>query len=610
MSYFFSGYRADTKTINNIKASYLEIVPNEIKKDIQCITGATSFLTTYGSDKVISDIILQDEKTRSWLAILGTPLIKITTENEKLAFINRLFSNPKSTLDADLDGCFVVLGHDASRDTFYVITDYDNTIPLYYAETANGVYFSSHELPLARALQPEIDPLGFSLTIQLKLTWGTTTRFKGIQKLLPCQIVTFNGIGRRNSERYWSPLYETQWPSNFNGVIDKWLILLKDSVQAFYDCAKNKTFICDFTAGEDSRLLLSQCHSIGIPFYAMVDGLDSDVDVLVAREAAQKVGFDLVVRPKPLITEGQLLENAISISLMNDAYEDYFQSCTAYAVNLANPPKNYEYVKLCGAPGGEVFRGSYYLRGKAFFPSRRNHFDHRFFTRMKYLLDYNPRLMSYPNEECKKTIFSLVEEALQDVTEFPVGIKIDHLLRVFQACNTGLIYKNPRYLPFATKHMTRSIYNIPPDFKRGGRLTKACTEILYPELAFIKTQKGVPTVRKTLLRTFLFMPEYLNTAKSIIRGASGRLYKFTETNKAALQWSKHATAIMTLFNNPPYKNWFSSSKSMITGHLYKKDVVDALLAEAKSGSSKQLATLGRIINQELACRWVYRENRP
>ena len=74
----------------------------------------------------------------------------------------------------------------------------------------------------------------------------------------------------------------------------------------------------------------------------------------------------------------------------------------------------------------------------------------------------------------------------------------------------GLKYKNPLYLPFATNQMTRSIYCLSPRYKRGGKLTKACTEILFPELAFIKTQNGVPTIRKTMLRLPLFMPEYIS----------------------------------------------------------------------------------------------------
>jgi len=607
MSYFIAGYKTNSSVIKDLENSFVEVVPPEIRKDILCIKKSTSFLLNYGTDKVISDVVVDIKETGSWLAILGTPLVNFHAEDQKEALLNRFFNNPIRTVKDELDGCFAVLSYNALTDTFYAVTDYDNTTPIFYAATATGIYISSHELPLARFLHSEIDPLGFSMTIQLRLTWGSHTRFKNIHKLLPCQIMTFGDIDKCSSGIYWRPSDETQWPSIFDDVVNQWLGLLKDSVQAFYNCAKNKTVICDFTGGEDARLLLSQCHALGIPFFAMVDGLDSDSDVRVAKEAARKIGFDLAIRPKHLITEEQLLNSATYICLMNDAYEDYFGSSTAYATNAANPLKNWEYVKLCGAPGGEVFRGSYYLRGKALFPSKKGNFDHRFFTRMKYLLDFHPGLLSFSDEECKRMIFTLIEESLEDASGFPVGIRIDHLLRVFQTCSDGLIYKNPRYLPFATKHLTHSIYNIPPHFKRGGKLTKACTEILYPELAFVKTQKGVPTIRKTLPRTFLFMPEYVSIARSIMSGAVSRLLKWTESNKPAYKWSKNAPAINTLLNKPPYGNWFSSSRSMITGQLYDKDVLDSLLVDAKAGASKYVPILGRIINQELACRWVYRE---
>jgi hypothetical protein len=593
--------------IKEIEKSFIEVVPTEIRKDIIRIEDSTSFLVNYGANKAISDVIIHSKKTGSLLAILGTPLLNLPAEDEKESLLDRFFSDPKRAINNEFDGCFAILSYNAATETFYAVTDYNNTIPIFYAATANGIYFSSHELPLARFLRSEIDPLGFSQTIQLKYTWASYTRFKNIHKLLPCQVMTFRGIDKSLSERYWRPYYEIQWSSNFDDVVNKWLSFLKDAVQAFYDCSKNKTVICDFTAGEDARLLLSQCHAIGIPFYAMVDGLESDVDVVVSKEAARRTGFDLVIRPKYLITEEQLLNNATYVSLMNDAYEDYFGSCTAYATDAANSQRYYEYVKFCGAPGGEAYRGSYYLRGKAFFPSKRGNFDFRFFTKMKYLLDFYPGLMHFPDVECKKTIFTLVEESLEDVSGFPVGIRIDHLLRVFQTCNIGLIYKNPSYLPFATKRMTRSIYNIPPHFKRGGKLTKACTEILYPEIAWVKTQNGVPTVRRTLLRTLIFMPEYFSKAKSLMRGTVTRLYKWMEPNKSYLKWTDNAPAIKTLLNKPPYCNWFSSSKSMITGHLYNNDIVDSLLADAKAGSSRYVMILGRIFNQELACRWVYRE---
>ena len=217
-------------------------------------------------------------------------------------------------------------------------------------------------------------------------------------------------------------------------------------------------------------------------------------------------------------------------------------------------------------------------------------------------------LLRFPDQECKSLILSMVEKALEDVSDFPVGTRIDHLLRVFQSCNTGLIYKNPRYLPFSTRSMTRSIYRIPPHFKKGGRLTKACTESLFPELAWIRTQKGVPTVKKTMLRTFLFSPEYFAAATQIARGAFSRLLKWTKSNKPAYQWDINAPALETLLNTSPYDGWFSTPDSMMTGFLYRADALDAMLREARGGSSRNLPTLGRVFSQELACRWVYHDN--
>ena len=168
-----------------------------------------------------------------------------------------------------------------------------------------------------------------------------------------------------------------------------------------------------------------------------------------------------------------------------------------------------------------------------------------------------------------------------------------------------MVYKNPFYLPLATKDMTRSIYSIPPHFKKGGKLTKAVTEILYPELAVQKNQNSVPTIRKTLLRSHLFLPEHISTAKFIMSGLTSRLLKWTQSNKWYYKWTDNAPAIMGLLNNPPYANWFASSKSMITGNLYNGNAVEKLIVNAKAGSTKNVPVLGRIINQELACRWVY-----
>ena len=147
------------------------------------------------------------------------------------------------------------------------------------------------------------------------------------------------------------------------------------------------------TAGEDSRLIVAQCHALGIPYKAHVTGLSDDVDVIVAKEAARRGGFDLIARERHRIGEEQLLADAQKICLNSDAYLEYFNACSDYGTEIASPLDDYNIVKYCGNAGGEAFRGKYYLRGKAIFPTMRTNLDYKFLVRMTHLLDYRPGLL-------------------------------------------------------------------------------------------------------------------------------------------------------------------------------------------------------------------------
>jgi len=607
MSYFIASYKANSPRFTDLDNAFLDIVPEIIKKDHFAHNGNQTFLSIYGTKKAINDIFIHNDETGSWISIIGTPLLELRNEEENHSLLRAFFDNPETFIKERIDGCWCILAYNAIEDNFYACTDYNNTIPIYYSNNDDGIYFSSHELALARFLGNPIDPLGFSMAIQLMLTWGSYTRFKDIKKLLPAQIITFKGFERTYSNQYWNASEEKQWPGKFDDVVHDWLDILKKSVYAYYKSSKNKTVLCDITGGEDSRLILSTVHNLGIPFIATVDGNEDHLDVIIAKRLSNQGGFQLMVRPQPLLPEELLLTKAIDISLFEDAYQDYFASYIEYTSNLLVPSINYDYVKYCGDPGGEIFRGSYYLRGKALFPSSSGKFDYVFFTKMKFLLDFFPGLLKFPDEEVKQLIFKMIEGAIKEVNEFPLGIKIDHLLRVFQVCNMGLIYKIPRYKPLASRDLTKSIYKIPPKYKREGRLTKACTEILYPEIALVKTQKGVPTVRKDILRSYLFIPEYIWTIKLVTSGALTRLLKWKNPSKLNLNWERNSGTIRALLTNPPYSKWFSSCDSMITGSLYESNSLDSILADARERKTRYVPTLGRIISQELACRWVYKE---
>lgn len=606
MSYFIGGFKINTSDIKVFKEIFKDLVPINRKDASFQMKGGPSYFVSYDGNKIIRDVALRNEKSGSWLVLVGTPLVHLKSEQQEQEFLSEFLDNPHETLLNRIDGNFAVFSYDAPKNRLIAATDFNTTIPIFYTITSSGVVFSSHELALARFSNSEIDPFGFCQSIHLSILWTSCTRFKGIHRMLPNQILSTDDNKELHTEQYWRPHDEKIWSGSLDDHIERWNSLTKESIWKFYECSGQKPVICDFTAGEDARLIVANCHALGIPFRTQVTGVADSVDVVIAKKAAKKVGFDLMERRKYQITEEQLLDNAMHINLVSDAYPEFFTACSEFATNIGSPLDDYSVVKYCGVPGGEAFRGSYYMRGKAVFPSRRSTLDYKFFTKMKYLLDFHPGLLKYSDDDFLQSMYKIAEDNLEDVREFPVGTQIDHMLRMFQTCTLGLRYKNPLYLPFATGQMTRSIYCLPPKYKKGGRLTKACTELLWPELAFIKNQNGVPTIRRTIIRLPLFVPEYFSHIKNYSSGAVSRLFKWTQANKWYYSLDWNAQIFTTLLNKPPYCNWFSSSNEMITGHLYNPDIVNPFLAEAKNGSCRYVPVLGRIIRQEFTCRWVYR----
>lgn len=605
MSHFVCGYKIHNADIKYFSELLLTTVPIDKRDSSLRLGGTSSQFVSYGTDKVIPEVTIKRNMGESWLAMVGTPLIRLKDKGSEQEFLSGFLASPKEFLRHKINGNFALFCYDSERNRFIAATDFENNIPIFYAIRPNGIYFSSHELVLAKFLKAEIDPHGFAQQIQLGNTWGSYTRFKNVSKMLPCHILIIDQNKRIHTEPYWSPSDEKLLSCNFDELIENFLSLLKESVQGFYESAGCKPIMADLTGGEDTRLLIAQCHALGIPFQAHVTGSNGNSDVIIAKEAAARTGIDLIVRKQEWIKEEDILAHARNIIVSGDAYREFTQSCVEFATDVASPLDEYRIVKLCGV-AGEDLRGTRYLRGKAVFPSIRSSLDYKFFTKFNFLLDYHPNLLKYPDNDFIESIHDMVRENLKDVEEFPLGTQIDHLVRVFDTCFLGLRYKAPLYLPFMTRDLVRSMYFLSPHYKQSGKLTRACTEILFPQLAFVKTQKGVPTIRNTAMRMHLFIPEYINLVKSTSNGISSRLFKWKKP-RPLLSMEKNRYIFTTILGKEPYSNWFLSSESMITGQLYNTEKLNSILDQAKAGTCRFVPMLGRIVSLELACRWVYQK---
>ena len=605
MSYFYATLNRPYSERLYLEKLFDELVGSYEKYEVR----HESFcLTNYNQEKTVKDIVIRHDHSESWVTLIGMPVLQGTYASDLQHFVEHFLADYAGTIASELDGHFALLAYDALNQRVIAASDANSFIPIFYAIDDRGALFSSSELALAKLQQAEIDPVGFSQAVMLGSTWNERTRFRQLSKLLPCEIVTIDAEKGLQRERYWEPREETVWRGNVDAILDQWMPRLSHVVQMFYDQSVEKeTVWTDITAGEDARLILSQCYALGLPYKARVDGFPGNRDMELAGHLAQSAQFDLAVEPYRLLTEGQVIEHARDIALSTDGYGSFFYWGTRFATDLQKKPYVYDHLHFSGMPGGEAFRGTYYRRAKLLRPSSSPHFDYPFFTRFKYLLDYVPGLLQMTDEDFLDGVYRTIRDSLAAVDDFPAGTQVDHLLRQFQTCVWGLPQRKPFYHPLGTSQMTRSIYALSPAVKQGGKLTRACTERLFPKLAWLKTQNGVPTVRYSWTRAPLFLPEYMSEVKKISNGLMRRLYHVWQQSNSLSGIHRsdfHHAAINTLFQYRPYSGWFASASSMLTGPLYDAEHLNTMLHEAKNGHCRHVNLLGRIINQEMACRYV------
>ncbi|MHA1565052.1 MAG: hypothetical protein ACTSX7_07050 [Alphaproteobacteria bacterium] len=609
MAVFDSSFQGEARTVARFQRITASLVRKGSSDTPRTVGGPNAAGRSWEVEKAIPDILIEDGQDGSWIMIVGTPLpsAPMLAAAGEPGFLRDFLLDPADSIRTHLDGCFALIAYDGTKQRLIAASDSNRTVPLFYAVTPTGAYLGSSELALARLLGAEIDPHGFAQTIYLGTPWGTRTRFAGISMLAPASMLTIDMNLVANESPYWQPRDEVVWKGGLDRILDKWSPLLARAVERYGGYKGDEPLLADLTAGEDARLVLAQCHALGIDFHAHVGGFPEDQDVEVVEQAAKNLGFPHTVTRYCLIEPAQLKAHAEEIVLASDGYANFFTTCIGFATGLQGETYDRAAIKLSGMPGGEAFRGAYYYRAKLLFPTLKGHFEPRFFTRLKYLLDTQRGLLRFSDETFLAGVHSDVAAALQEVESFPDGTQVDHLLRLFQTCSWGMIHRKPAYLPLASADLTRSIYSLPPKVKKRGMLTRALTERLFTKLAWIKTQNGVPTVRRSLSRLPLFLPEYLTGLQAVWRGFNSRVLKRNQTGRSLKRYLRldyNRNVFQTLFNEAPFREIFQSSETMKTGHLYDPVALNEILDNARAGHCRSLNLMSRIISQELAYRWV------
>ena len=179
----------------DISSKLSEIFSDAINSGVTLTASAqNALLHSNPLEKPINDVVIKDDSDGSWLALIGTPLIAIHKYRsaKRIGLMRRFFKDPVKFLRTQVDGHFALIGYDATGRNCFLATDFNSFIPIFYSETNEGLTVSSSELALAKAHQCKIDPEGLWQAVNLGVTWSNRTRFEGISKLLPCELLTYN----------------------------------------------------------------------------------------------------------------------------------------------------------------------------------------------------------------------------------------------------------------------------------------------------------------------------------------------------------------------------------------------------------------------------------
>ena len=611
MSIFIVGKPGSENFNSRGKAMLDNYVIGEMDK-LSHVSSQDSFVYCYTPPKVIDDVFVKVLDSESWLLLVGAPVLDARSDAERQDFAKEFFRNPKNILQNRVDGHYAVLAYDSESKIYFAASDWNSLIPVYYALTKDGPLFSNSELILAKLLQSAPDEFGFAQAIHYGTIWGDRTRFAGVRKLETCELVKVNDDNCLSREKYWEPRMEELWGGSFDAISSRWLEVMRDAIHIFADSRNSGDLSADLTGGEDSRLVVALLLDRGEPFKVRVAGEYNDVDVKVAMKAAEAVGLELSIENNLPATAEELSIYTGEIITNSDGYGSFFTNAVSFTHELHYPPLESKNIHLCGLPGGGQYRGANYLRAKLLFPSSYKYIDYRAYARRKFLLDHAFNLLKIPDDEYFERTYGVMKEAVDEVEGFPAGIQVDHLMRVRYGCLLSANMKRPFYYAFASRDMARSTYNVPPHMKQGGRLYKAIIEQLSPNLAWVKSQSGAPTVKKTLLRQPLFIPEYYSLVKKIVKGVARQKFRKATAfrSKGSVNASHHILEIHQntidwLFNTAPYSSWFKSAETMVSGSQYKPLMLNELLLKAQQPDFDQVQLLGRIVSQEMAFRRVY-----
>jgi hypothetical protein len=431
--------------------------------------------------------------------------------DEKLAFQCGYFLNPESDAGtaqrglsllrgwdhrqlARLNGLFTLGEWEPQTRTLTLASDRYGMRPLYYAQSADALFFSSELGTLLRAGAILAKPnwLAWNLFLRLDHLPGDLTFFQGVRRMPPASVLTFNLDRGLRIESYWSPSDIRLDPS----ISQQEAI---EGAQHHFQAAirrisavpgQGKTWI-PLSGGHDSRWIAAELSRQEIPCVAFttrkLNACRDDIEL--ARAVARALGtrHRVIDLPRDFLQRYETLKNR----LMDYESDENFYLCPMAASVPA------EYSVCIEGTGDLVINGIFFSEQQATALARgqlravaRQLLRKRGLGRLGNFANSIPKLPEMRREFSEAMAVDYLVEQLKAVQGFADPLTWYHLFgrvrRELSLASSHLFGRRSQvFSPYLDNDFFCFLMSVPPHLKADRALLHRVLQQFYPEVASI-----------------------------------------------------------------------------------------------------------------------------
>lgn len=215
----------------------------------------------------------------------GFPLTKERARLSVRKVGGSLIENTAFELPESWGGLFTLATFDFDSKRLIIRNDISGIFPLYYALGSDGLLFSSHSQPLAKAIKARIDPTGVIQQTVFHYTIGNKTLYQNILRLNPGETLVFSLESNQLRLHQPTKIYSNiqSYHSDKEALEALWSDYLNGAEQLSKPAGTNGILL---SGGFDTRLVLLGLMLFGKPIDAITFGDNGNHEVDIAKRVA------------------------------------------------------------------------------------------------------------------------------------------------------------------------------------------------------------------------------------------------------------------------------------------------------------------------------------